>query len=110
MSKLAAVTAEVMNIAAMVRRGDDAAWAGIGPDAHEGIVSELRVFADLARDMQDVEGPMSLEDASVHAVQLADEVSRTKLPVTVRAQDLASKLLGSLGVDEQLLNALDGEP
>lgn len=106
--KLASVTAEVMNIAAMVRKGDDAAWEGIGPDAREHLVAELRKFSDVARQSGEVTGPVDLAAAATAATALAEELVQTGVPVSERAQDLASDMLRKLGISEDILNAIDG--
>jgi hypothetical protein len=100
--QLAAVMSEVMNLADLVRRGDDAAWSGIGSDAHLRVASELMQFAELAAQEE------TLREARGCAQTLAEELMRTGVPVSVRAQDLASALLTSMGVGTELLSALDG--
>lgn len=104
------MTAEVMNLAALVRRGDDAAWSGIGPDADIRIVSELVAFADLAsRAGKAVEAPSSLAVAAERARALGEEIRTTGLPVSERARALATELLEALGVGADVLGALDGD-
>lgn len=109
-TQLAVVTGEIMNLAALVRRGDDAAWSGIGPDADIRVVSELVAFADLARRAgQAVEGTLSLGAAADCAMALGEEIRTTGVPVSERARVLASELLEALGVGVDVLRALDGD-
>ncbi len=108
-TKLAVLTSEVMNLAALVRRGDDAAWAGIGPDAHIRVGAELVAFADLAgRAGVQTEHGLSFDQAAGCARVLAEEIMRTGVPVSEAARALASDLLRALGVGSELLHALDG--
>lgn len=109
-TKVALVISEVMNLAALVRRGDDAAWAGIGPDAHLRVVSELMDFVELARGAETSPvGDIAWPEAASAATTLADELMRTGVPVSPEAQSLASQLLASLGVGPEILSALDGD-
>ena len=109
-TKLAAVISEVMNLAALVRRGDDTAWAGIGSDAHLRVVSELMNFVELARDTETrTVGNISLLDAVAAATTLSNELMRTGVPVSPEAQSLASVRLAALGVGPEILSALDGD-
>jgi hypothetical protein len=108
--KVATLTSEAMNLAGLVRRGDDAAWAGIGPDAHLRAVAALREFADVVGRLGgSISGPVDLAGAAPHARALAEELAKTGVPVSERAQELATELLTSLGVDRDVLSALDGE-
>ncbi len=107
--QLAVLMAEVMNLAGLVRRGDDAAWSGIGPDAHLRFANELLKFSSLAADEDELAAPFSLADASVSARSLAEELMRCGIPVSGDAQRLASALLSSMGVGTDVLEALDGE-
>ena len=110
---MAAAIADVMNLAGLVRRGDDAAWVSIGDDAPLRVAGQLRDFADLAEyaslDGLSMSPGVELAVAAVHARALAAEVSGRGIPVSAHAQALATELLGALGIGEEILAALDGE-
>jgi hypothetical protein len=108
LKELAWATAEVMNLAALIRRGDDAAWVGMGPEAPIRIVNELTTFAVLASAAGATDDVVDLAAAAVHARALSDEVQRSGLPVSRAAQAIALALLVALGVGPDILHALDG--